>query len=364
MWIFGKSMVKIMNPELSIVVPIYNGKKYIKPLVESIRNSIFSDWELLLINDGSTDDTLQYIEKLAQADRRIIVFNKTNGGIADTRNYGLEKARGSKVCFMDQDDFIGENGLASMVNLINKKNVDFVSSNMYYFNNKKSMAIKKIFITSSQICNKSECKDLCKFLIGQNFIKQTTPIIRKNKIPGAVWACMFKTKFLKENNISFEKFVDYEDDLVFLVKCLVRANSVYLSSNSYYYWRTGHVSEHRRLKYISDFYKRRQSYRAFLINTLNQICNSKSDYKAFIEHFNEYTLWKDFENQLIHDHLKYIRENLFNVVDENHLNSNMPIWFKGYKKIIVKSLINYHLLGPYIICYMKLKIINLLNSNG
>ena len=96
------------SPKLSIIMPIYNGAQYLENTVHSILISSYTNLELLLIDDGSTDASLSVCEALASSDARIKVYHKANSGIADTRNYGLNHATGDYISFCDQDDEVSE----------------------------------------------------------------------------------------------------------------------------------------------------------------------------------------------------------------------------------------------------------------
>lgn len=105
-------------PEISVIVPIYNGEKYLTMMVDSILQQTYKDFELLLIDDGSTDKSHQMIEKYANKDRRVKAFHKENGGLSDARNYGLDRACGKYVVFADCDDYMYPDNIEVMHNEI------------------------------------------------------------------------------------------------------------------------------------------------------------------------------------------------------------------------------------------------------
>lgn len=90
--------------EISIILPLYNGEKYIKGTIEKIKSQSFRDWELIIVDDGSTDSGLSIASQEAESNCQIKVFHKENGGICSARNYGIEKASGKYISFVDQDD--------------------------------------------------------------------------------------------------------------------------------------------------------------------------------------------------------------------------------------------------------------------
>src|SRR5690554_1294971 len=89
---------------MSIVIPCYNGERFIRETINSVINQSYSNFELIILNDGSTDKSLEIIESIK--DNRIQVINKTNSGVSDTRNKGLQISKGSFILFLDADDII------------------------------------------------------------------------------------------------------------------------------------------------------------------------------------------------------------------------------------------------------------------
>ena len=98
---------------ISIIVPIYNREKYLSECIDSILVQSYSDFEVLLIDDGSTDRSGEICDEYAQKDARIRVFHKENGGVSSARNVGLDNATGEWIAFVDSDDWVGEKYLES-----------------------------------------------------------------------------------------------------------------------------------------------------------------------------------------------------------------------------------------------------------
>lgn len=95
-----------MNPKISVIVPVYNVEKYLRRCIDSILSQTFSDFELLLIDDGSKDKSGDICDEYAAKDARIRVFHKDNGGVSSARNLGLVKANGEFIFFVDSDDYL------------------------------------------------------------------------------------------------------------------------------------------------------------------------------------------------------------------------------------------------------------------
>ena len=93
-------------PKISVIVPVYNTEKYLHRCVDSILAQTFTDFELLLVNDGSPDKSGEICDEYAQKDTRVRVFHKENGGVSSARNLGLENAQGKWITYVDGDDWI------------------------------------------------------------------------------------------------------------------------------------------------------------------------------------------------------------------------------------------------------------------
>lgn len=116
----------------SIIVPVYNAEKYVRECIESVINQTCESWELLLVNDGSTDGSLE-ICKSFLGDERISVFSKKNEGLSATRNYGLSRAKGDYILFLDSDDTIEPDSLERFQSIINKTGAEVIAGYAYHF---------------------------------------------------------------------------------------------------------------------------------------------------------------------------------------------------------------------------------------
>ena len=107
--------------KVSVIVPVYNGGDFIETCIKDILNQTLKDIELILVNDGSEDNTLDICKKYAEYDNRIILINQENKGVSIARNNGINKAKGKYICFIDSDDRIKEEYLETLYNLAEKK---------------------------------------------------------------------------------------------------------------------------------------------------------------------------------------------------------------------------------------------------
>lgn len=324
--------------EISVIIPVYNGQAHIAEMIDSVINSSFTNFELILIDDGSTDNSESICKLYESMDSRIKYYKKSNGGIASARNYGLKVAKGNYICFMDQDDYMKSDGLEKLYNNCIKYDCDFCSSNHYYWDGQRR--VEHILIQKDQLLNRNNCQNLCKWIICGNHLKYFEG---KITVSGAVWTYLFKRKFLLDNNLVFIKYVDYEDDLVFLANAFKSASKVYLMKDCFYSWRYGHESESRRIKYIDDFCRKRMNYREYIVNTLTEVCNNEKEYINFLNYYDGYTVWKLIENEFINGNSildnsvrKQIREVVSLTLNENNAQDVLDCFF-GYKNKIIKN---------------------------
>lgn len=118
------------NELISIIVPVYNVERYLEKCVNSIINQTYKNLEIILVDDGATDSSGNMCDELAKSDNRIKVYHKENGGLSDARNYGVERATGDYIGFVDSDDYIDSEMYEELYEAIKKENVDVVECNL------------------------------------------------------------------------------------------------------------------------------------------------------------------------------------------------------------------------------------------
>lgn len=138
-----------MKDLVSVVVPIYNVERYLRKCIETIINQTYNNIEIILVNDGSTDNCLKICNEFQRKDKRIIVINKKNGGLSDARNTGLKNAHGKYICFIDSDDYISEKYVEQLYNLIIENNAQIALCNFEKVDENEKSILKKDIINQT-----------------------------------------------------------------------------------------------------------------------------------------------------------------------------------------------------------------------
>lgn len=198
-------------PTISVIVPIYNAEKYLHRCIDSILAQNFTDFELLLIDDGSTDNSGFICDEYAQKDRRIRVFHKKNGGVSSARNLGLDNAQGEWITFVDSDDWI-ENSLWSSAQI---PETDLIVTSYI------DIRVNNNIILDDIIWQNIEASRYLEINIGDNLFR-------------GPWAKLFKRVIIEQNHLRFYEKMSLGEDTVFVRQYLLHIESLHTSSHSFY----------------------------------------------------------------------------------------------------------------------------------
>lgn len=132
-------------PKISVIVPIYNSEKFLKRCVESILAQTFNDIEVILVNDGSTDNSPSICEDYAKKDKRIVVINKPNGGLSSARNAGLDIAAGEYIGYVDSDDYIAPEMYGKLLAACESESADVAECGLYVVNENDDVILQSYF---------------------------------------------------------------------------------------------------------------------------------------------------------------------------------------------------------------------------
>ena len=210
-----------MKYKISVVIPIYNVEKYLNKCVDSVINQTYSNIEIILVDDGSTDNSGSIADEFKRKDDRIRVFHKKNGGLSDARNYGIEKATGKYICFVDSDDFVEKDYIEFMFNnLVAKKVKVSACGYCYVFEKEENLEIKKINYDG----------------IHKTFVKDEMQIYLNVIGYFNVSFCnkLFDIDLFEDIRFPVGK---KSEDWFIMYKVLEKANSIYYDSTIKYYYR-------------------------------------------------------------------------------------------------------------------------------
>lgn len=218
-------------PKISIIVPVYNTETYLEQCLTSCVNQTLKDIEIICVNDGSTDNSLNIINAYANKDNRVIIVNQDNQGLSMARNNGLDIASGEYILFLDADDWLDLNACYLAYNQAHKNDNDVLIFNYYNY-----LEGKDKYFASKLNINK---------LIGISNIN-LKKINNINHIQAAyVWNKIYKRKWLIKNDIKFIK-MEWED-LPFSIKIVIHSESASVIKDNLYYYRYRDNSLTRRV---------------------------------------------------------------------------------------------------------------------
>lgn len=289
------------NITISIIIPLYNAESYVNECLSSLKEQTFTNWEAIIIDDGSKDKSLEVCSKYIAGDQRFKIISKQNEGVSITRNKGIQLAKGDFIFFLDADDYLlDKNCLEVLTNLAQINQLDFIrfeykaidSHNNYLFNNRNKHIRKRFYhkiVTPVDYCNKIAYNE---FFLCFSF---------------------FKLSILRENNIQFINGCRMREDADFIIRYLYYCKKIMYIPNEYYAYRKhNNAATSINLKnYESDLKLVFDS-----LNTFKNKC-SNIEYKKYIYKF----LSTLAAEQRCSAHTKYYRQ----------IVNNFPIKSMRYK---------------------------------
>lgn len=221
-----------MDEKVSIIVPVYNGEKYITRCIESIVKQTYLNIEIIIVNDGSVDNTEKIINNLAKKDERIKTYSNKNKGVSYSRNFGIRNATGKYICFVDSDDWIEKDMIQSLLEMIKKYDYDIVRCS--YAVNKNNGAIINYKQEDKLYCTQQEKKELLYKVAG-------------GKIPSfSVLLLIKKDKILEK----FDETIPFMEDTIFFIDLLRNIDKIYFTSKILYHYFDNDSSATKSIKNI------------------------------------------------------------------------------------------------------------------
>lgn len=229
--------------DVSVIIPVYNAKKYLKYTLESIINQTLKNIQIIIINDGSKDNSLSICEMYSKIDSRIIIINKKNEGVSIARNHGIEIAKGEYLMFIDADDWIEPNMCELLYNNIKDNDADMTLCNhiIEHKNEQKyiKLGLENILTDKNEISN-----NLILPLVGDKGknIKNELASFR------SPWGKIFKKSIIKENNIKFNSELIIGEDFIFNLQYLNHIKKLSVEHECLYHYRINQESTLNKYK--------------------------------------------------------------------------------------------------------------------
>lgn len=242
-----------MSPKISIIVPVYNAETTLHQCIDSIIHQSYKDWELLLIDDGSSDNSAVICDDYAQKDIRIRVFHKLNEGVSAARNLGLDNAKGEWIAFADSDDYTYENWIDNfIVEIIKDNSVDFVMQG---------------FKVNKPLWNDKDNKDIfLRRLYGINYVGSVDKgivLMDKNAMKGYLWIKIFRSKKIKDYGIRFNRKFRILEDEEFCLQYLMHCKRIRFIDKIGYFYNVPDWSKYKRN--YDDFYLFQSLYKCSVV---------------------------------------------------------------------------------------------------
>ncbi len=216
-----------MNPEVSIIVPVYNAEKNLNTCIESLKNQSFKNIEILLVDDGSTDRSGEICDNYKNLDNRIHVFHKKNGGVSSARNLGIDKSSGKYIMFCDSDDWIESDCIEVLYNKIVKFDSDIIYSGIYreeYFNTEK-VKDKVSALSNELYLNINELSGYLEYILNSIESPFLSPCAK-----------LYRTNIIRENKLYFNEKMVCLEDFCFNIQFLKYTNKLYFSKDIKYHY--------------------------------------------------------------------------------------------------------------------------------
>lgn len=316
------------SPLFSIIIPIFNAEQYLKTCINSIISQTYTHFELLLIDDGSTDSSYDICKEYESKDKRIKVYRKNNGGVSTARNLGIDKAKGEWIAFIDSDDYVNKDFLYNYKLVIDKKAELVCTGYVGYYSNNKIIKVK-----SNNSDNKSE-------IIYYQF---------KYRLLGFLWCKCFKRQIIIENGIRFNEKFKLMEDLEFIYNFLSHCTYIKSVNTCSYNYRQPN-NFYNKYKKVSTF-----DCLCSILNLINSLDLNKEHLNDMINSYLrnlEYAVIRDYRNNL---HPYITLKEYKNQVDKfgPYIPNNKIFYVLNHSKFLKNNLSVTHVLLTIIYTYIK-----------
>lgn len=307
-------------PKISIIVPVYNTEKYLQQCLDSIISQTLKDIEIICVNDGSTDNSLNILKEYAERDDRIKIISKANSGYGHSMNIGIENACGDYIGIVESDDYVELNMFETLYQKAIEYNVDIVKSRFFYYDsrNDTNKESEEIICPYFEVIEPLKCMDVF-------------------GIAPSIWSCLYKKSLIKDNNIKFLETpgASYQDTS-FAYKTKACARNMIILKDAFLHYRTDNENSSVNSSDKSDFviYEYEEIKRFLAQKGLyNELRKSIALNQFNCYNWNYNRLRKDLKQSFVKKIAKEYRKNL--------LNGNMTFSMLGKKRFLKYALISF-----------------------
>lgn len=254
--------------KFSIIIPIYNvEEKLLKRCIESVLQQDYKYYELLLIDDGSTDGSGDFCDEIGSRSDKVKVFHKSNGGVTTARNFGIDKAIGDYIVFIDNDDWIDKNYLNNLNSIIN----DNINADIVYFNSvdvsENGETKDKCLDKNQGMLSKKDVYEMVLDFVGSGYKHRN---IKYGFLE--VWGKVYSRDFINRNKLRFFEDMTIADDLVFNLSCLLKLEKGIYYYDQFLYYRFNNTESD-----VNRYHSEIQTNDRAFINHLNDLLINKLD---------------------------------------------------------------------------------------
>ena len=286
--------------KVAIIVPIYNSSNFLEICLESIKNQTLNDIEVILINDGSTDNSVEICERFCKDDKRFALINKSNTGVSDSRNIGIKSAKSEYIMFVDADDWLEKQAVEIAYTNIKKNEADICQFN-YFFNYENQQLRREKFSQDIIIKGAEKKKDIQCNVLAYRYAKNNSNIDYLGSIRGC-WNKIFSKEFLEINNLFFDTQLKIQEDTYFMINALEKVNKIIFINEYLYHYRQNMISA------TKGYDKNRLSKNITIIEKFNKFLEKDKDIDECI-----YLLYFEIL-------IDYISKDVFHINKEMHYN--------------------------------------------
>ena len=324
-----KNSVKMLERLYSIIVPVYGIEKYIEKCIISLINQTYKNIEVILVNDGVKDMSLEICKRYKKIDSRIIVLEKENGGLVSARKCGAEVAKGDYICCVDGDDWISKDYIEKFDKIISKMEPDIVCcgfNQVYYTSSKKT----EIFLDEGMYQNQA--------------LKQNIhPVAVENKkgigFPHSIWAKAVKRDLYVSEQMQVNNLIKIGEDSAVTMPLLTKCQSVYVLKECLYYYRNNQESMTKN-KTPFDFDGPKYIYQ----HLINRIDLEQADFKEQIKRYIVGELYSVAMSQFYKEEsYKKIKEKIiYYLSSEEYSFAVRTCKYRSVKHLLQQKILKYH----------------------